>query len=244
MSDHGDTHFGATIQALVHDAANYAEGAVLDARLHGGGVQLTCARGDHIVSLVVRQGRVGGAQWTLVARREGAAAELSVRPELVGEGFDKLLGLTIDLQVGDAAFDERFVIEAAPAPVAAHLLDPRLRAAMSRLPPSDDGPSLRVSAELLTLKWTGGLTREDLAALLRAVFECLDRCRALHEALATADARAPFRVSGGGNAAVDPEARAIDRASVTRAHRRATAFVAGAVMAGAAFIATLLTAAR
>lgn len=244
MSHHVNARFATSVHALIVDAVASVGGATGATRFGGSFVVVRCGRGEHELEISVQQARMGGAKWSVTARRSGASAELSVRPELPGEGFDKLLGLTLDLCVGDAQFDQRFIIEAAPAAVATHLLDASLRASLSRLPPSDDGPALRLSSDVLTLRWTGGITRDDLSALLSSLFECLDRCRALHEALATADVRAPFRASSGGSAAVDPERRAADRASMGRARRRAAAFIASVAVAGAAFLASALSVGR
>jgi len=205
------------------------------------GVRVLLARGEHTVDVRMHLSRSGGFLWHITARRAGAAVELSVRPELAGEGIDKLLGMTLDLDTGDARFDARFVVEAAPAAVMRHLLDADLRAAMLGLPTSDEGPSLRVDASTVALAWEGRLSGDSLAAALRGVFDLLDRCRALHEALAEGAGAAPFRALSSGTAAVDPSSREAARARIGRAHRKATAFVATAAMVGAALLASVFT---
>lgn len=204
-------------------------------------VRVLVARGEHTVDLRMNRTALGAARWCIAARREGAAAELSVRPELAGEGIDKLLGLTLDLDTGDARFDARFVVEAAPAAVLSHLLERDVRAAMLRLPVTDEGPALRVDASAVTLQWDGGVGVDDLAATLHAVFETLARCRALHEAITARDEASPFRALAGGSATVDPSSRDAARARIGRARRKAAAFVATAAMVGVAFLASVFT---
>lgn len=205
------------------------------------GVRVLLARGEHTVDVRMHLSRSGLTLWRISARRAGAAVELSVRPELAGEGIDKLLGMTLDLDTGDARFDARFVVEAAPAAVTNHLLDADLRAVMLCLPTSDEGPTLHVDPSTVTLAWEGRLSGDDLAAALRGVFDLLDRCRALHEALAEGAGAAPFRALSSGAAAVDPSSRDAARARIGRAHRKATAFVATAAMVGAALLASVFT---
>ncbi|MFO0627607.1 MAG: hypothetical protein U0325_18510 [Polyangiales bacterium] len=231
-------------RSLLHAAAEALGAAVVRNELQKGALTVHLARGEHVVAVEVRSGRVGGLRWEVTALRGGAAAELSVRPELAGEGFDKLLGMTLDLPTGDAAFDERFVIEAAPAAVASHLLGGDLRACLMALPRSDDGPALRITADALSLRWAGDFDRDLAVHLLRAVFDCLERCRALHDAMLASAAQAPFRASSGGAAAVDPGSRAEARARIGRARRKAAAFIATTAVAAAAFLASAITVGR
>lgn len=227
------------MQIAIARAGASPVGEVADA----GEVRLLAARGEHVVDLRATRPLVGAPKWRLSAMRSGAAAELSLRPELAGEALDKLFGMTLDLETGDRRFDRRFVVEAAPAAVARHLLDVELRGALMALPASDAGPTLRVDGATLTVAWEGDVTAEVLAAVLHGVYGCLDRCRALHEALA-AGGDAPFRASSGGSAAVDPASRADARARIGRARRKAAAFVATAGMVGVAFLATVVTGGR
>jgi hypothetical protein len=206
-------------------------------------VRLLIARGDHTADLRVTRALVGASRWRLSAHRSGASAELLVRPELAGEGLDKLLGMTIDLDTGDAAFDARFVTEAAPPAVARHVLDGALRAAMLALPVSDDGPALRLDDRTLAVAWTGSVGVDALASVIASFFDALEQCRALHEALG-ASGLAPFRESSGGSAAVDPATRADARARIGRARRKAVAFVASAAVVAAAFLASVVTVGR
>jgi hypothetical protein len=238
------TNVEIVTRSLLHAAAEALGAAVVRDELHKGALTVHLARGEHIVAVEVRGGLVGGPRWEVSALRGGAAAELSVRPELAGEGFDKLLGLTLDLPTGDAPFDARFVVEAAPAAVAGHLLGADLRACLMALPRSDDGPAFRVTADALSLRWAGGLDRALAVHLLRAFFDCLDRCRALHEALLQSPGHAPFRASSGGASAVDPGSRAEARARIGRARRKAAAFIATTAVAAAAFLASAITVGR
>lgn len=238
------SHVEIATRSLLHAVAGAHELTVLQDELHRGTLTLHLARGERVISVAVHHGLVGGARWEVTALRGGAAAELSVRPELAGEGFDKLLGLTLDHATGDKDFDARFVVEAAPAAVATHLLRGDLRACLMSLPRSDDGPSLRVTADALALRWRGSVTQDLAAATLLAVFECLDRCRALHEAMLQTSAHSPFRASSGGAAAVDPGSRAEARARIGRARRKAAAFIATTAVAAAAFLASAITVGR
>lgn len=231
-------------RSLLHAAAETLGAAVVRDEFRNGALSVHLTRGEHVVAVEVRSGLVGGPRWEVTALRGGAAAELSVRPELAGEGFDKLLGLTLDLPTGDAAFDARFVVEAAPVAVAGHLLVGDLRACLMSLPRSDEGPVLRVTADALSLRWVGGLARDRAAHLLGAVFDCLERCRALHEAMLQPNVQAPFRASSGGASAVDPGSRAEARARIGRARRKAAAFIATTAVAAAAFLASAITVGR
>ena len=231
--------------AKISEAAARLGATTVGATPRADGVQVQVALGEHLVELTTTRSPLRATRWRLSALRSGAAAELSVRPELAGEGIDKLLGMTLDLDTGDAPFDARFVIEAAPAEVMRHLLHADLRAAMLALPRSDEGPTLKVDASGASLAWDDRCGIEALTAALRAMFDTLERCRALHETLASRDApRAPFRASAGGHAAVDPEARSAARSRIQRARARAAAVVATAAMAGAAFLASVLTVGR
>lgn len=201
-------------------------------------------KGDRVVEVRVRPHGKRDAWTELRARSAGVPVELSVRPELAGEGIDKLLGMTVDLEVGDAGFDGRFVVEAAPARVARTMLRDELRAALSWLPPSDDGPVLRVSDGVAAVGYRAEPDAGSLTAALRALELVVEAHAALHEGVDDAVATGPFRQGAGSDGAVDPRAREEGRERLRKARRRAVAVMAGAATVGVGFLTSVLLGGR
>lgn len=201
-------------------------------------------KGDHVIEVRVRPHGKHSAWTELRARSAGVPVELSVRPELAGEGIDKLLGMTVDLEVGDAGFDGRFVVEAAPARVARTMLRDELRAALSWLPPSDDGPVLRVSDGVAAVGYRAEPDGGSLTAALRALELAVEAHASLHEGVDDAVSAGPFRQGAGGDGAVDPRAREEGRERLRKARRRAVAVMAGAATVGVGFLTSVLLGGR
>lgn len=228
------------IEHALRDAGFTVERADLDAK---SGVVVDATRDGRAVSCHVRPERQGAwlemsIAWT------GVPVVLSLRPELAGEAFDKLLGMTVDLKVNDRAFDTRFVIEAAPPAVAPRLLVDSVRAALMALPSSDEGPVLRLGDGRLVVAWRAepdAATLRDIAAMLASMAQAGD---AMVEGFDAVLGVGPFRAGDGGHATVDPHARESGQRAITAAHRRAVAFLSTAAIAGAGFLAAVLSGAR
>ena len=76
------------------------------------------------LSVTVRLAGLGSraVRTAVVVEATGSPVELTLRPELAGERLDKVLGMTVDAEVGHREFDDRFVIEAAPVEAARKVL--------------------------------------------------------------------------------------------------------------------------
>ncbi len=182
--------------------------------------------------------RVGPPATEVGCRAAGVPVELAVRPELLGEGLDKLLGTTVDERVGDEGFDATFVVAAAPPGIAATLLGPDVRDALVMMPRTDDGPSLALSDGRITLRWRAHPGVADLRRALGIVTSL----RVVHAGLVegVSYGAGPFRAVGAGELTVDPSARASAWRRIARARRR-TVVLAGAVAAAVgSFVAAAL----
>ena len=219
------------------------ETAVQPAGADPGQCVVRARRGGVEVEVRVRPHGKRDAWTELRSRSAGVPVELTVRPELAGEGIDKLLGMTVDLEVGDAGFDGRFVVEAAPERVARAVLREELRAALCALPVSDDGPVLRVSEGAVAVGFRGEPGLSSFTAL-RALELALDAHSALHEGIDEAVAAGPFRQGAESEGAVDPRAREAGRERLRKARRRAVAVVAGAATVGVGFLTSVLVGGR
>jgi len=165
--------------------------------------------------------------------------ELTLRPELVGEGFDKLIGMTVDQLVGDAEFDRVFVIASAPRSFATSLLQAAVREKIAALPRSVEGPTLTVKDGEVALRW---LATPDSDHLSLGV-EVVEAVRQLHQQLVEGDGSfgsGPFRQGAAGDRAIDPEARATAWQRFAEARRRTRAVLTATTLAGVGFLAAVI----
>jgi hypothetical protein len=188
----------------------------------------------------LRDELTGPASTEIRGGAEGVPVELTVRPELVGEGFDKLMGMTVDQLVGDADFDRAFVIASAPRSVAASLLLAPLRAQIAALPRTSEGPALSLKNGEVVLRWWGEPDAEHVAAGVEVVFAL----HQLHRQMVEGDGafgHGPFRQGAAGDRAVDPAARASAWQRFAHARRRTATVLAAAALAGVGFLAAVIT---
>jgi hypothetical protein len=93
-------------------------------------------RGVHVTYELVGTGRSNNQPTVCTARLPGVPQlELDLRPETRSEKAQVAHGRAIDVQVGDKAFDEAFVVEAAPSELARALLDAPTRAVLLAFAP-------------------------------------------------------------------------------------------------------------
>ena len=195
------------------------------------GVTLTCTLRDELT---------GGPSTEVRCPAEGVPVELTLRPELVGEGFDKLLGMTVDQLVGDAEFDRVFVIASAPRSVAAALLPGPVREKISALPRSSDGPALALRDGEFVLRWWAEPDSDHLTAGV----EIVAAMHELHRQMVEGDGafgHGPFRQGAAGDRAIDPAARATAWQRFAQARRRTATVLAAAAIAGVGFLAAVIT---
>lgn len=169
----------------------------------------------------------------------GVPVELTVRPELVGEGLDKLLGMTVDQLVGDPDFDRAFVVASAPRSVASSLLQATVREKLSALPRSDEGPALSLQNGEVVLRWLGEPDSDHLALGVDVV----EAVRELHRQFVEGDGSfglGPFRQGAAGDRAVDPAARATAWQRFAVARRRTRTVLAATALAGVGFLAAVI----
>jgi hypothetical protein len=137
---------------------------------------------------------------------------LLVRRHVRGDGGKIARGEMVDIRIGDLAFDDDFLVEAAPVDVAKLLLDGRTRAWLSAL----DRPELSKAADtpklqLIVMEWIS--QPEDAEAHVRGLVDIATRVR---DAYAKADAAVPLEQAGAPfRESFDDEAR--QRAARTRA---------------------------
>jgi hypothetical protein len=192
------------------------------------------------VTCTLRDELAGSPSTEVRCVAEGVPVELTLRPELVGEGFDKLLGMTVDQPVGDVEFDRVFVIASAPRSVAASLLLAPMREKLSALPRSSDGPSLSLKNGEIVLRWWGEPDSDHIVAGLEVVSE-LHR---LHRQMVEGDGtfgHGPFRQGAAGDRAIDPSARATAWERFAAARRRTATVLTAAAIAGVGFLAAVIT---
>jgi hypothetical protein len=130
---------------------------------------------------------------------------LLVRPHARGDAGKIARGEMVDIRIGDLAFDDAFLVEAAPADVAKLLLDGETRAWLASLPspelskPIDGVPQLR----LVLPEWNED--PDEAERHFRGVARVASRVR---EAYATADAAIPTQQTGAPfREEIDDEAR-------------------------------------
>jgi hypothetical protein len=194
-------------------------------------------------TLVVSGGRKLGVEHHRVEARLGpVAVELQVRPELVGEWMDKALGITVDTEVGDAAFDHRFVVCCAPSGAAPQVLPPRVRAALRAMAARVEAPTLSVGRDgALSLAWHGPCDAALLQCAVEATQEVAAAVAGLFEGVADDGVAGPFRAASVGGRAVDPGARERDRRRFAAGTRRFVTLVTSAAMLGAGVVAGVLS---
>jgi hypothetical protein len=201
---------------------------------------LLAQRDGWTVRCTLRDERTG-APWTEVwCRAEGVPVELTLRPELVGEGFDKLIGMTVDQLVGDADFDRAFVIASAPRSVASAMLLAPVRDMIAALPRSSDGPALALRQGEISLRWWAEPDSEHLLAGV-AILGALHQ---LHRQMVEGDGafgRGPFRQGAAGDRAIDPGARASAWQRLAQARRRTATVLAAVAISGVGFLAAVIT---
>lgn len=172
-----------------------------------------------------------------------APLELELRPRLLGVVGPRL-GLALDLEVGDPAFDHAFVVEGAPADLARALLSPELRERILELRPTRlcvtaDGVRIEVGAMAIEAEPLLALLELGRAVAVRLSLVAVEaNLVALHAAAQEAtradqgsapSALVPYRQ--GGAALVDVELRreAERRQLVVVRRRRSVALVSAVV---------------
>ncbi len=204
------------------------------------GLILTGTRGG--VTVTVRVTGVGSraVRTTALVEAAGAPVELSLRPELAGERLDKALGMTVDVEVGDAAFDARFVVEAAPAEAARKVLPPAARGALLAFPMDDESPRVRLGEGMASVTWAREPDPALLQHALTALGAIVEEARALHEGLRDVAPGHAFRQDAGDARKVDPREREAARSKLRGAKARAVVVIGSAVAAGVGFLATVI----
>jgi hypothetical protein len=92
--------------------------------------------------LTTRGSGSGAEAWTEIdVIRPATSLVLELRPERRHERRLKARALTVDVETGDPAFDEAFLVEAAPSDVALALLDADVRARLLALAPVAIAPA-------------------------------------------------------------------------------------------------------
>ncbi len=199
--------------------------------------------GDHNgVNLTLRVEGVGkrAVRTTLVLDAPGIPVELKLRPELAGEGIDKVLGMTVDAEVGDAAFDARFVVEAAPHEAARQLLIAPVRAALLAMPSDHAFPIVGLRDGLAAITWAREPDPVTLTNALEALEQIRVRASELHEGMRGLTTGAVFRQGSGGEQTVDPGEREAARTRFKSARARAVVFIGSAVATGIGFLASVI----
>jgi len=231
--------------------ASFAER--LDAVAHFCGIRRLAVRPDGRDSVVLigdREGvaltlRVKGVgtrsvRTTLSFDAQGAPVELALRPELAGEGLDKVLGMTVDAEVGDPTFDARFVVEAAPYEAARQLLVAPVRRALLAIPSDHEFPLVALREGLASITWA----REPDPVMLTHALEALEqirlRARELREGMRDLVPGAVFRQGSGAEQTVDPGEREAARTRFKSAKARAVVVIGSAAVAGIGFIASVI----
>ncbi len=194
------------------------------------------------VALTLRVKGIGkrSLRTTLVLDAPGIPVDLRLRPELAGEGFDKVLGMTVDAEVGDAAFDARFVVEAAPLEAARQLLVAPVRRALLAIPCDHEFPLVALREGMASITWA----REPDPVMLQHAVDALEqirqRARELREGLRDFTPGAVFRQGGGADQTVDPQEREAARSRFKSAKARAVVVIGSAAVAGIGFIASVI----
>ncbi len=219
----------ANMGAEVAQAGSDERGLSLVFRYRGTGFRFT-----------EREQRFDGRVAELVCEAPGGMAVMSLRPELSGERFDKLLGCTVDVELGDPEFDARFVLECAPREAAPLLLGTSVRQGLCALPIDDHGPRVDLSPVGLRVAWRGLAPIDVIPSVIDSVATLRESARGLFEGHPDLAAASPFRAGSAGLRALDPRARALDLRRLVSARRRFVTVVATATALSAAVIASVL----
>lgn len=107
----------------------------------------------------------GGSVITIATGVRRSTPNLKLRPQLFGHAFSKAVGLTRDIEVGDAELDGRFLIDAEQED-ARRMLTASVRRDVLRIAAFDE-PVLVVGAGRASLNWRYDLTYPPLEAALR-----------------------------------------------------------------------------
>jgi hypothetical protein len=170
----------------------------------------------------------------------GVVIDLSVRPELSGERIDKALGMTVDIEVGDAVFDQRFVVEACPAEVVPVVLTRRARAAMMAVRCDHEYPKIEVRQGTASFVWGALPDPATLQHALSTLVAIREEICALREGTRTLTAGHAFRHVEAGAETVDPSERDSARTRLRRARTRVAMVLGSAVVTGVGFLATVI----
>lgn len=194
------------------------------------------------VSLTLRVKGIGtrSVRTVLTLAAQGVPVELVLRPELAGEGLDKALGMTVDAEVGDAAFDARFVVEAAPIEAARQLLVAPVRRALMAIPIDHEFPRVELSEGATSITWGREPDPVMLAHALEALEQLRQRACELREGSRELAPGAVFRQGAGTEQTVDPQEREVARSRVRSAKARVVVVIGSAAMAGIGFIASVI----
>ncbi|MDO9018199.1 MAG: hypothetical protein Q8S73_14735 [Deltaproteobacteria bacterium] len=201
---------------------------------------IEAGRDGWTVRCTLRDELTAGPSVEVRCRAEGVPVELTLRPELVGEGFDKLLGMTVDQLVGDPDFDRVFVVASAPRSVAASLLSGPVREQLSALPRSTEGPTLSLKNGEIVLRWRAEPDAEHIGVGVAVI----SSMHALHRQMVEGDGAfglGPFRQGAAGDRAIDPSARATAWQGFLHARRRTATVLTAAAIAGVGFLAAVIT---
>jgi hypothetical protein len=189
----------------------------------------------------VREGGLTRGTWSVVrVACPGVPVELSLRPELAGEGIDKLLGMTVDEELGDRDFDRRFVVETAPREVAPRLLGRSVRQWLMRLAVTDESPILTLREGELLVQWKGEPEPAMVVPVVEAALGIREAAGELQEGIFSAQGHTPFRKDAGDALRVDPQARRAARSRISRSRRRIVTVVGALAVTSAGIIAGLL----
>jgi hypothetical protein len=199
--------------------------------------------GDRLgVAVTIRLAGLGSraVRTAVLVEATGSPVELTLRPELAGERLDKALGMTVDAEVGDRVFDDRFVIESAPVEAARKVLTAPVREALLAFPLDDDSPRVRLGEGIASIAWGREPDPSLLQHALGALVALRDEARALHEGLREVSKGMVFRQDGGDAQKVDPREREAARSKLRSAKARAVVVIGSAVAAGIGFLATVI----
>ncbi len=196
-------------------------------------------RNGRVLTCTLRNELTGPPSTEVRCHAEGVPVELTLRPELVGEGLDKLLGMTVDQLVGDAEFDRMFVIASAPRSIATSLLQASVREKIAALPRSAEGPMLTLKDGEISLRWVATPDSDHLTLGVEIVDSVRQFCQQFVEGDGTFGA-GPFRQAAAGDRAIDPEARASAWQRFAVARQRTRAVLTAATLAGVGFLAAVI----
>ena len=147
--------------------------------------------------------------------------------------------MTVDHEVGDPAFDPKFVIEACPMEMARELLTHPVRRALLELPRDAEYPRMTLREGELTISWRGDASDEAVTGVFEAASLLHEKARELRESGPSASDASPFRAVVVTERVVNPTARERARTLVKGARRRAawvlstTGLVSAAALAAA-----------